>query len=57
MQQVIKAVVFPVALWLCGTTAASVAVILCAMVTVQAASPLTRAVISYPNANPRVVPL
>jgi ABC-type nitrate/sulfonate/bicarbonate transport system substrate-binding protein len=57
MQQVIKAVVSPVALWLCGTIAASVAVILCAIVTVQAATPLARAVISYPNANPRVAPL
>ena len=51
MQQFIKSVVCPVALWLCGATAASVAVILCTIGTVQAASPLTRAVISYPNAN------
>jgi len=30
---------------------------LCDIVTAQAAAPLTRAVISYPNANPRVAPL
>ena len=57
MQQVVKAVFFSAALWLCGATAAAVVVIHCAIVPVDAASPLTRAVISYPNANPRVAPL
>ena len=43
MQQVIQAVVFPVAFWLGGTTVAAVA-ILCAIVPVHATAPLARAV-------------
>lgn len=44
MRQVCRSVIFSLTLWLCVETA-------------TAASPLTSAVISYPNANPRVAPL
>jgi NitT/TauT family transport system substrate-binding protein len=57
MQQVIKLLFFSFVDWRPVASAAAMFVILCASLAAQAASPLTRAVVSFPNANPRVAPL
>jgi ABC-type nitrate/sulfonate/bicarbonate transport system substrate-binding protein len=57
MQQISKPGVFSLVVWLCVGTATATLVILGEIAPARAAAALTRAVISYPNANPRVAPL
>ena len=54
MQQISKPGVSSLVVWLCVGTATATLVILGEIAPARAASALTRAVISYPNANPRV---
>jgi len=57
MQQVSKPGIFSLAVWLYVGTATATLAIFGEIAPARAASALTRAVISYPNANPRVAPL
>ena len=57
MQEVSKPGVFSLVVWLYVGTATATLVIFGEIAPARAASALTRAVISYPNANPRVAPL
>ncbi len=57
MPRLFRSMVFAFAPWHCIATACAMFVLLGEVVDARAASPLTRAVISFPNANPRVAPL
>ena len=57
MHQVSRSAIFSLAVWLYVGTATAASVIFGEIAPALGASALTRAVISYPNANPRVAPL